>query len=377
MQRLSRSRWSVRTLGGSFAGTALLATCLGCGGDAPPTTAAPANTTTNAAPAVAPAQVAAAPAAAARAAPRSTATQWIGGIPYDVFYDRPLEVAADQTALNSAAPAPAVAANTAPPPAVEASAAPAMPAAEAPAAPASPGGGGAPDWAKVAPLEQITAEITSLRNELQQKLSTLATYNQNWEAIGVDATELAALAGVVESHPGDVSWKANAKVARTLAAAINSNAAKTGRSAYDATKAPFDNLVDLLSGNPPTGVEAEDQAPFADYADRSVLMSRLESTLNYLKANVNNQERLTENAEEAKRRLTVLSTLMAVVATPSYDHAGDADYQKFATTFVNAALSGRDAVDGKDFDTYNAGLATMQKTCNECHAKYAFGGDSF
>ena len=376
MQRLYRSRWSVRTLGGSFAGAAVLAATLGCGGSTPP--AAP-QATAPAAPAAAPAAApVAAPVTAPSTAPRSTATQWIGGIPYDVFYDRPLEVAADQTALTSATAAPAVAANTAPPAAAP-SAAPAMPtpAPETAAPAASTGGGGALDWAKVAPMEQLTAEITNLRNELQQKLGTLATYNQNWEAIGVDATALAALAGIVETHPEDVSWKPNAKIARTLAAAINSNAAKTGRSAYDATKAPFDNLVDLLSGNPPAGVEAEANAPFGDYADRSVLMKRLETTLNFLKANVNTPERMAENAAEAKRRLTVLSALMAVVTTPSYDHSGDADYQKFSGTFVNAAVSGRDAVDAKDFATYNAGLSTMQKTCSECHAKYAFGGDSF
>lgn len=216
-------------------------------------------------------------------------------------------------------------------------------------------------------------EITSLRNDLAQKLSQLSTYNASWETIGVEATALAALAGVVELHPGAVSWKANAKLARTLAAQVNANASKTGRSAYDATKAPFDLLVDLFSGNPPAGVAAEDQAPFADYADRGVLMKRIEITLNGLKSNINTEARMKEDPAAVKRKLAMLATLMSVVATPSYDYTDEADYQRFAGSFVSAAVSGREAVDANDFNSFSASLGTMQTLCGECHQKYAFG----
>ena len=74
---------------------------------------------------------------------------------------------------------------------------------------------------------------------------------------------MAAMVGVIERHPGEVSWKENAKFARELASQINMNAAKTGRTAFNETKEPFQNLVDLFSGNPPAGVEADDDAPSA------------------------------------------------------------------------------------------------------------------
>ncbi|MFV0442442.1 MAG: hypothetical protein ACK5Q5_02600, partial [Planctomycetaceae bacterium] len=288
----------------------------------------------------------------------------------------PLEVASDQTPLVGGA-APVVAAAATPLAAVPANQPmPANSPATDPAA-ALAAGGSQVDWAAIAPMDVITDEITGLRNDLTAKLNTLATYNQNWENIGVDATELAALAGVVERHPGDVSWKANAKIARTLAAEISSNAAKTGRTAYDATKAPFDNLVDLMNGNAPGDVQADDQAPFGDFADRGVLMAKLESNLNFAKSNITTQQRLEENPDEIKRRMTVLATLMTIVSTDSYDSTSEADYKGFVKQFVSSALQGREAVDAKNLEAFTTAVNDMQKTCNECHLKYAFGGSSF
>lgn len=379
-------------------GTLSLLSLAGCGGGeapAPAPTAAPAPApapaatqtpapanTTAAAPQAAPAP------AASATQPAAGNTKWIRGIPYDVFYDRPLEIASNQTPLASGAAGlsatsplaqPAVAAVT-PQPAAAAPAAmtPMPPAATAPMPAATPmpaGGGGSAkeiDWAQVAPLDQLGEEVNGLRNDLQQKLNTLATYNASWEQIGKDAVVLAALAGIVERHPENVSWKPNAKIARDLAAEMNSAAAKTGRSAYTATKTPFDSIVDLLSGNPPQGKEAEDNLAFGEYADRSVLMSRMEGTLNGLKANITSLDRLNEDPASVKRRLTLLASLASVVRTDGYDYTQEPEYQAFARTFVEAALSARDAVDGKDFTTFSTGVATMQKTCNDCHAKYYF-----
>jgi hypothetical protein len=230
---------------------------------------------------------------------------------------------------------------------------------------------GAIDWAAIAPQDQLLEEVTRLRNELTAKLNTLADYNKNWETIGVDATALAAIAGVVEQHPGEVSWKANAPLVRHLASEINSNAAKTGRSAYDATKAPYDSLIDLLSGNPPSGVTADANVPFGDYADRSVLMASIEAALNYAKSNVNTEARLAEDAAEAKRKMTVLATLMTIAATPNYGSTDEEDFQGYAQTFIKAAVSGREAVEAKDLSSFTEAVNVMQKTCAECHAKYA------
>jgi hypothetical protein len=285
-------------------------------------------------------------------------------------------VASDQTSLVAAAAVPSTPAAAVPAAAVPA-AAPAASAAPMPSAAPATATGGELDWAKIAPIEILVEEVTAVRNDLQAKLNTLADYNKNWETVDVDATELAAIAGVIERHPGDVSWKPNAKIARKLAEQINASATKTGRSDFDATKGAYDSLVDTLNGNAPAGVEADDMAPFGDFADRSTLMERLEATLSFAKSNITTQQRLEEDPAAIKRKMTVLATLMSVVGTPGYDSTAEAEYQGFIKTFVDGALSGRDAVDAKNLEAFTEAVNTMQKACNDCHLKYKFDGSSF
>jgi hypothetical protein len=221
-------------------------------------------------------------------------------------------------------------------------------------------------------MEVLIEEIGRLRNELQTQLNTLGDYNKSYEAIGVDATELAVLAGIVEIHPGDVSWKPNAKVARDLASAVNQGATKTGRSAYDATKTPFDSLVDLLSGNPPADATAEDGVPFADYAARVPIMYRMQSILEDLKSNVTTAERLTEDPAMVRRKLTVLAALMSVNKTEGYELSDDPEFTAFVDRFVSKTLEARSAAEGQDLDTFTGSLSELRKTCDECHLAFGF-----
>ncbi len=308
----------------------------------------------------------------ALAASRSSKTKWIGGIPYDVFYDQPLQVASDGTALAAAVTSPN-----------QPETGPKNSPTDTPSSPMpeTSGGGTAPaaskgevDWSDIAPLDQIVEEITEIRNRLQGKLNTVATYNRAYTEIGVDSVVLAALAGVVERHPGDVSWKPHAKYVRDLASEISLSAVKTGRSAFEEAKGPYESLVDILNGNSPPEIESEDKTSFGDYADRSSLMERMEQAHIHLKSNINTADRMKEDPETTKRKLTLLATLGTIVSSEDYDFTGEKDYQNFISSFINAAKQGRAAVDASDFDTYQQAIATMQTACNDCHGKYGTAG---
>ena len=159
----------------SIALTAML--LAGCGGGEEPAaapagqTAAPAATQAGAPAAAQPSN----PTASVAPTQRSSATKWIGGIPYDVFYDNPLEVASDQTLLSNAAAAPAAPSVGTPPPATIETPMPTPAPSPGAATPPPASSGGGIDWAAVAPMEQLEEAITSIRNELQNKLNTLAT----------------------------------------------------------------------------------------------------------------------------------------------------------------------------------------------------------
>src|SRR5690606_31521416 len=119
-------------------------------------------------------------------------TKWIGTIPYDVFYDQPLVIAANSSPTGTVPALPsanAMAAATTSP-----SASPAMPATPAGSTPAAPAAspatnapkGAAANWAEVIPMPVLVEEIKLLRTQLTGNLQTVATYNKSFKSISLD-----------------------------------------------------------------------------------------------------------------------------------------------------------------------------------------------
>jgi len=274
-----------------FEGTTLLllAAAAGCGGPAPaPQTSATPTTDSQ------PAQPQATEPAPAPApdSNRSTKTKWVGDIPYDVFFDQPLVVAADSTSL-----APSVGTSATPSqqtPAVEPDQTPTTPATSTmdPAQAASTAGG--PNWQELVDVDVLNEAVTKLRNRLRTNLNTLATYNRNIDAIANDGACLAALAAVAEAHPNAVGWKDKAKYVRDLGYEIYQKADGTGRAAFDATREPFEQIVAILNGGPPPDMPAEDNVPFDYVADRTEMMKRIKQSYDFLRAEINTEARFKE-----------------------------------------------------------------------------------
>ncbi|WP_145370937.1 cytochrome c [Maioricimonas rarisocia] len=332
---------------------------------------------------------AAAPAAAEKAAPKTESepgaqatasastksgkTKWINDIPYDVFYDRPLEVAADGTVVGPTTPPPSP---VTPQPEPDMSPGDTPP--TTPAGDSGDEGGAGIDWVAVAPVETLAEEMTVLRNRLTANLNTVATYNRNIDQISIDATVLGAIAAVLTVHPEESRWDENAKFIRDLAYDVWISADGTGSKAFRATQEPFEAILTILSGGPPPpGRESDDVVPFGDIVDRGDMMRRIEISFNSLKANVNTADRLAEGTEDAIRELTVLSMFGAMMQTEGYDSADEPNYRRYAGNFVDGSTAARQAVQTQDFDGFSAALNKIQTSCGECHGEYRSGGDGF
>ncbi len=345
----------------------------GCGGGGaapapsneavPSTTTAPATTTTPAAsPAATP---------VASVDPNHLETKWIGSVPYDVFYDKPWEVASDATVLQGAqltsltpdAPNPAaqVSGSNMPTPANGVP----MPAAA----------GATVNWAELITAELLNTEVKVVRTRLTANLQSLRTFNTEAMAISNDGAYLAALAAVAERHSENVNWKANAKYVRELGYQIYSKAEGTGRAAFEATQLPFEQLCTVLDGGPPPDVEAADNAAFADVAYLNELMKWIEPNFSAIKANVNTADRMKEDPEVLERQLRMLLVVGKMMGDASYEHSADAQYQKFVSDFVEGNRAALDAAKSGDFAGFQAGLNKVQTSCAECHPPFR-GSDS-
>ena len=368
-----------------------IAAVVGCSGKAPPAEVPAAVPVPTAVPAVGTIPVVAAPAATvpAVAPPAATVpavapplavtnvvdpskpdTKWIGTIPYDVFYDQPLVVASDATALNgggSEKPSPSAGPDVAMVKPTDAGTTPA----EAPPAAA----GSNTDWAKVMPLETALEAVKVARTEVNANLQGIPKYNTGIDSIKMNTALIGMLAMIVAEHPEAANWKDKAKYIRDLCYKIQGTASEKGSGPFKATQEVFEQITGILDGGKPPEMESTDKVPYVEVADRADMMKIIDKTMNDLKSNIGDAKRMKDRAPEVTRQLAVLHALGVMMGDLSYDQADNPEYQGFTKNFIEGAAAGVEAVKSDKFDDFQGALSKMNTSCGDCHPKFR-GGDS-
>ncbi|MFP6765512.1 MAG: hypothetical protein VB858_17930, partial [Planctomycetaceae bacterium] len=124
----------------------------------------------------------------------------IDGIPLDVFFPEPLLVVSQtdtiaKTDNGQETPTTGIPEN--------------VPDVEKPETPDP--GTGVVAWNQVIPAERVKGEMKSIRLQLQQRLTTLASYNSSYLEIPIFGATLSLLAEVARRHPDDIAWKENSR----------------------------------------------------------------------------------------------------------------------------------------------------------------------
>ena len=292
----------------------------------------------------------------------------IGGVPKDVWpdvwFDDPLSVVSNNAAVAPTGPAAVATATPAPA---------AAPAAKPEAAPAPAGGQN--EWSGLLSGEDITDETKSIKLKLTDALSTVGKYNGNYkDVIQVEAAELSALAAIAIKHPDAVGWKENAKYIRDLASEVSSNAKGLGQKDFEAAKAPFEKLNDLLSGNKPAGLEeAASEIAYSELFSRRPLMRRMDRAYQFLKSGVNNEASFKKEIDKVRREVIVLGVMTKVCGAEGYPSTDEEDYQAYVKTAVGACLEMLTAVKDENYTAFTDALGRAQRTCDECHPNYRTG----
>jgi hypothetical protein len=312
--------------------------------------------------------------------------KWLGDVPYDVFFDDPLAVAAEGRTEVPAKGAPsdtsskgkttvAAAERTRAP--MARSGAPAAPDNSVTSSAASTGGAkpsvAATDWSAVIDSDTLDAEVKRIRTDLTAGLQSVGKYNARYQEIAVAAATLAALAEIVAEESGAASWKPHAPSVRDLDAATHDAAKALGGQAYQATKAPAEQLMDVLDGNVPAGLPAsEPMRDFSQVANRGALMKRMDRSFQRLKKGGTAQPLLKNNAVQAMEDATMLAVLSRVISVGRYESADDPKYHGHATDLTRAATDLATATKSGEAPAFADALTRIQKRCDACHADFRF-----
>jgi len=342
----------------------LVACAAGCGGTAP----APA--TSGAGPTV-PAATATGSKGTAPAAPAQNPNvrvdadgqKWIGDIPYDVFFNEPLAVAANTNSVGGtpSAVSPAMPADSPNP-----STPTPMPAVTAT--------GAGIDWKSLISMEQITDETKRIRNHLTASLQSQGTYNGNYKDLQVDGAVIAALASLVAQHPDSVSWKENSRFAREYGTKLFGAANALGRDSFDASQTAAEGIQAVLNGNVPADAgDPPATLPFGEAADRNGVMKRIEKASEWMRANINSEAVFNKELDQIRQESTMIAVLGTIISDHSYTSADEEDYAGFAKSLIDGAKEATTSVEEKSYPKFQDAINKVTKACAECHASYGNG----
>lgn len=296
----------------------------------------------------------------------------IGGIPYDVFFDKPLVIAANQQTGAGADTKMAATDKGNSPPSVE-----------------SPANGGTTTETKTPPKDAggvslkdminkdaLTNEIKAVRNYLAGKSGSIATYNSSYLEIPPEAATLTVLAVAVTRYPEDFSWKKNAKHVRDLAFKIveitTSKDAKT-KNSFETVAESFAKIDDILKGSSPAGLaDAEEDKDYGDAVGGNVvmLMKRIKKAEETLKASVSSEAGLKKDADRVAQEGAILTFLGEIIKTQGFGWGGDEEFAKYAKPLIDGGKEIVEAAKSGNYSQYGDGIAKVAKSCNECHPKF-------
>jgi len=285
--------------------------------------------------------------------------KFVNKIPYDVFFDNPLEVV--NSNKNSV---PTVAATT--PKTTESKSEPRD------ATVAKPSGG--IDWQAMLPMEEVQREVKTLRNSLTNAMSNQGQFNNNFKEISYDGAELAALAGIVQAHPDSVGWKDKSQFVRDFSAQINQSSVGLGKEHFDKTKSAFQKLTSVLDGSvPPDAGDIPATRPFSETASRKGLMRRMDRAKKWLKEDVNTESKFKSNSSQIEHEAGILAAMATIITTEGYGDRDNDDYQQFAKSLIDGAKDANDSAKDGAFEKFKQAVDKINKSCTDCHGVYGNG----
>lgn len=291
--------------------------------------------------------------------------EYLGNVPLDIFYDRPLKIVMDNAAVSSTSPAADGAAETmvAADPPEDMATEPMDATTDSPATAAG--------WDEMIPVETLLNEINQIRNSLTQSLQSVGSYKRSMLMIPPQAATLAVLAGVAMEHPSEITWRDDAKYIRDLARQMNEDTLAPSKKDQTRLQILFENIVNTLNRSRPADLpEPDPELSFVDVAEMGHLMVRIDQAEKKLKTEAGTESAFGSKKDMIKHEAAILGTMTHVATLEGYGYFDDEEFLGYAKQVTDAAQRIRDSVDTGDFNGYELALTKVSTGCQSCHLVY-------
>ena len=103
---------------------------------------------------------------------------------------------------------------------------------------------------------------------------------------------------------------------------------------------------------------------------RYYVMKRMKLAYNALKLNINTEDKLKSEQEQALHEAMMLAAMTKVVSLKDYDSADEPDYQEFMQQILQNSQTAIAAIKDQQFDKFSEALSVIDKACLNCHSAY-------
>ena len=225
------------------------------------------------------------------------------------------------------------------------------------------------EWAALIDGDTLTAEVKRTVNRLNTSLRRVGPFRSGGNVqCRQEFAMLATLFQVISAHESELRWKASAPTMHELCFATAESCSEPTKESYEAAKAAYEVLAELLRGTTPA-----EQAPGSppQLVDQTILMQRMETALETtISPALSDKRTFRRKSEDLRHESRMLAMLAKVIQHPDYDYGEDEDFLRMAEDLRKASQTISESVDSGDYDATREATGRASQSCSACHEGY-------
>ncbi|MDP6443024.1 MAG: hypothetical protein QGG36_15120 [Pirellulaceae bacterium] len=227
-------------------------------------------------------------------------------------------------------------------------------------------------WAAYISATTIEDEVKAIKLIVDKDVTTPSEFKgRGYREVRQHFSVLAMLFGVINEYDGDVRWKKDAVAGRDAFGRTAANAKVGTTQVYNEAKLRKQELQDLVGGGSLPAGKGEVENNWAQIAERSPLMQRLEvAQMTNLQPMLASEGEFKKNMDRIFHEAEILAAISHAMTLEGMEDADDDEYKAFSEKMRQAGVDIKDAVKLKNYEKASKAAAAMTQSCDECHESY-------
>jgi hypothetical protein len=230
-------------------------------------------------------------------------------------------------------------------------------------------GGKGPAWSKLISAKVVEDEIKAQQIQLGEVVQNASKFKGGqYQRARRHLSLLATLFAIDAQYDQKMRWQREAPGMRDLLGRAGFNCKVGTDASYHEARTRWEDLQNVVRGNPPSMPTAALEPVWGQVADRAPLMKRLEQAQQQgLTPWTANAGEFKRHADQLSHEAQLIAALAEVIGRDGYEFSDDETYRQYAREMQSQAQALRDAVEQKNYEQARQAVTGVNKACANCH----------